>query len=54
MYRVQVVDRLFHILDALAEAKEEMGATEVAGCLNLHKSTVHRLLVVCPSECVTI
>jgi IclR family transcriptional regulator, KDG regulon repressor len=45
MYRVQVVDRLFHILDALAEAKEEMGATEVAGCLNLHKSTVHRLLV---------
>jgi len=45
LYRVQVIDRVFHILDLLAEAKGEMGATELAGQLHLHKSTVHRLLV---------
>lgn len=45
LYRVQVVDRVFHILDLLAEAKGEMGATDLAGKLQLHKSTVHRLLV---------
>ena len=45
LYRVQVVDRLFHILDLLADAKEEMGATDLAMKLQLHKSTVHRLLV---------
>jgi DNA-binding IclR family transcriptional regulator len=42
---VQVIDRVFHILDVLGEAKGEMGATDLAGRLNLHKSTVHRLLV---------
>jgi DNA-binding IclR family transcriptional regulator len=45
LYHVQVIDRVFHILDLLAEVKGEMGATELAGQLNLHKSTVHRLLV---------
>jgi IclR family KDG regulon transcriptional repressor len=45
LYRVQVIDRVFHILDMLGEAKGEMGATDLAGRLKLHKSTVHRLLV---------
>ena len=45
LYHVQVIDRVFHILDLLAAAKGELGATELAGQLQLHKSTVHRLLV---------
>ena len=44
-YRVQVIDRVFQILDLLAETKGELGATELAQRLQLHKSTVHRLLV---------
>ncbi len=43
-YRVQVIDRVFQILDVLAENKGELGATELAQRLQLHKSTVHRLL----------
>jgi DNA-binding IclR family transcriptional regulator len=46
LYRVQVVDRIFHILDLLAEAKGELGATVMAHQLGLHKSTVHRLMAV--------
>ncbi|MDQ1472504.1 MAG: IclR family transcriptional regulator, regulon repressor [Bryobacterales bacterium] len=45
LYRVQVVARVCHILDLLAESRDEMGATELAEKLQLHKSTVHRLLV---------
>ena len=46
LYRVQVVDRIFQILDLLAEAKGELGATDLALQLGLHKSTVHRLMAV--------
>ena len=45
LYRVQVVDRVFQILDVLGESKSELGATELAARLDLHKSTIHRLLV---------
>jgi len=45
-YRIQVLDRAFRILDVLAEADRELGATEVAERLRLHKSTTHRLLVI--------
>lgn len=45
-YRVQVLDRTFRILDALAAADAPLGATEVSSRLRLHKSTIHRLLVV--------
>ena len=45
-YRVQVLDRSFHILDALAAAKDEVSPAELASSLRLHKSTVHRLLIV--------
>lgn len=45
LYRVQVADRLFQILDLLGESKGEMGATDLATRLSLHKSTVHRLLM---------
>lgn len=44
-YRVQVLDRAFTILNALAEDGPELGLTELSGRLRLHKSTVHRLLM---------
>ena len=46
VYRIQVLDRAFRILDVLAEVDRELGATEVAERLHLHKSTTHRLLVI--------
>jgi IclR family KDG regulon transcriptional repressor len=45
-YRVQVLDRTLRILDVLAERNTEMGPAELAERLSLHKSTIHRLLVV--------
>ena len=49
-YRVQVLDRSFHILDALAAAEGEVSPAELASRLRLHKSTVHRLLIVLESQ----
>ena len=45
-YRVQVLERSFRILDALAGAAKELSPAELALRLRLHKSTIHRLLVV--------
>jgi DNA-binding IclR family transcriptional regulator len=45
VYRVQVMDRAFRILDVLAEQNQEIGLTELARRLCLHKSTAHRLLI---------
>jgi len=45
-YRVQVLERAVRILQVLAEAPADLGAAEVAERLSLHKSTIHRLLVV--------
>lgn len=45
-YRVQVLDRSFRILDALATASDALSPAELASSLRLHKSTIHRLLVV--------
>jgi DNA-binding IclR family transcriptional regulator len=42
---VQSVDRAVAILDALSAAKGYLGVTELSKELDLHKSTVHRLLV---------
>jgi len=41
---VQSVNRALTILEAVAGADSEIGVTELAKMLNLHKSTVHRLL----------
>jgi IclR family transcriptional regulator, KDG regulon repressor len=43
-YRVQVLDRTFAILSALAESNQLLGPTELGKRLSLNKSTVHRLL----------
>ena len=45
-YRVQVLDRSFRILDALAGSHGELSPADLASRLRLHKSTIHRLLVV--------
>ena len=41
-----MLDRAFAILNALSSALEDLSPTELAKRLRLHKSTVHRLLVV--------
>jgi IclR family transcriptional regulator, KDG regulon repressor len=45
-YRVQVLERAVDILQVLAEDSRELTAGEVAERLSLHKSTIHRLLMV--------
>ncbi|MGH9583629.1 MAG: IclR family transcriptional regulator [Bryobacteraceae bacterium] len=46
VYRVQVLDRVFQILDILADSDSGIGLTELAGRLGVHKSTTHRLVMV--------
>lgn len=43
-YRVQVLDRVAGILQALADARSALTPAEIAQQLALHKSTIHRLL----------
>lgn len=45
-YRAQVLARSLQILDLLAESREELGPTALAAHLSLHRSTIHRLLIV--------
>ena len=46
IYRVQVLERAFQILNLLADEKSGIGPMEVAQRLKLHKSTAHRLIMV--------
>lgn len=46
IYRVQVLERAFDILDVLADHASELALSELSQRLHLHRSTVHRLLVV--------
>ncbi len=48
-YRVQVLDRTIAVLQAVAESETDLPAADIARQLRLHKSTVHRLLVVLES-----
>jgi DNA-binding IclR family transcriptional regulator len=45
-YRVQVLDRTLGILDLLANSDTDLGPSELAAKLSLHRSTTHRLLKV--------
>jgi len=45
-YKVQVLDRAFSILDALAKIKSDASLVELADMVKLHKSTVHRLVMI--------
>jgi DNA-binding IclR family transcriptional regulator len=46
IYHVQVLDRAVAILQVLAETPTDLSAAEIAERLVLHKSTIHRLLMV--------
>ncbi|HEX5481988.1 MAG TPA: IclR family transcriptional regulator [Terriglobia bacterium] len=46
MYRIRVLDRVFKLLDILAKDNRELGLVEITNGLGLHKSSVHRLLMV--------
>lgn len=50
LYRVQVLDRAFQILDLLADENAGLSITEIAEHLSLHKATVHRLIMVLGSS----
>jgi len=50
VYRSQVLDRTFQILDILAHDGPTHGVTELAEKLRLHKSTTHRLIMVLESS----
>jgi DNA-binding IclR family transcriptional regulator len=49
LYRIQVLERAFGILDLLA-AEADLDLSEVAAGVGLHKSTAHRLLMVLEGE----
>jgi DNA-binding IclR family transcriptional regulator len=44
-YRIQAIERAFAILDSFTADEPELGLTELAGRVGLHKSTVHRFMV---------
>lgn len=46
VYRVQVLERVFTVLDALAQARGDASVPELAKLTQLHRSTLHRLLIV--------
>ncbi len=45
-YHVQVLDRTLRILEILAKSDTDLGPSELAAQLSLHRSTTHRLLKV--------
>lgn len=49
-YHIQVLDRAFGLLDQLAEHRDGLSLTELAGRMDLHKSTAHRLIMVLESN----
>jgi DNA-binding IclR family transcriptional regulator len=49
-YRVQVLDRAVSILELLSNSPKEMSLGELTSAIGLHKSTVHRLLMVLQSH----
>jgi DNA-binding IclR family transcriptional regulator len=49
IYRIQVLDRVFQILNILANSTSGIGLTELANRLQVHKSTTHRLMMVLES-----
>lgn len=44
-YRIQAIERAVAILNAFSAEEPELGVTDLADRLGLHKSTVHRFLV---------
>jgi len=49
-YKVQVLDRAVAIMGILSQSSSEMSLGELTAAIGLHKSTVHRLLMVLESH----
>jgi IclR family transcriptional regulator, KDG regulon repressor len=50
VYRIQVLERAFAVLEVLAGHRSDLRLADLAGAVQLHKSTVHRLLAVLVAE----
>jgi DNA-binding IclR family transcriptional regulator len=50
VYKLQVMDRALAILDVLGSAETDSSLPELCIALNLHKSTLHRLMMVLESH----
>ena len=53
-YYIESIKRAVRILHTFSLEEKELGITEISTRLNLHKSTVHRILVTLASENVVI
>jgi DNA-binding IclR family transcriptional regulator len=49
VYRIQVLERTFDLIDALSDDESELALSELSQRLHLHRSTTHRLLTVLSS-----
>jgi DNA-binding IclR family transcriptional regulator len=49
-YRIQILDRMFEMLDLLNREQSGLGLMEMSRRLGLHKSTAHRLMMVLESR----
>ena len=45
-YKLQAIDRAFSVLDVLAESPDALSLAQLTATLKLHKSTVHRFVMV--------
>jgi DNA-binding IclR family transcriptional regulator len=48
-YKIQVLDRALAIINAIAESRTDASLAELAEIVKLHKSTVHRILMILES-----
>ncbi len=48
-YKIQVLDRALAIINAIAESRTDVPLMELAESVKLHKSTVHRILMILES-----
>jgi len=49
-YYIKSIKRAIQVLNSFTIKEEELGITELSKILNLHKSTIHRILVTLNDE----
>ena len=53
-YYIESIKRAIQVLNSFSLEEKELGVTELSKRLNLHKSTVHRILVTLASEGIVV
>ncbi|KUK55227.1 MAG: Transcriptional regulator, IclR family protein [Atribacteria bacterium 34_128] len=53
-YYIESIKRAIKLLNSFTLQEKELGSTELSKRLNLHKSTVHRILVTLASEGIVV